>query len=109
MFAFLEVGQQAVAKQHFQNEVGYLDGGHDVFCDSITTYAMITIPIIAKIAGTICAQIWDTCAPHPKSTNISKSAITATTAAIRQIVIDLNFLEFPITFSSITSVAFKFN
>ena len=70
-----------------------------MFCDSIATYAMITMPIIAKIAGTICAQVWDTCAPHPKSTNISKRAITATTAAIRQIAIDFTFLEFAIPFS----------
>jgi hypothetical protein len=86
-----------------------LDVSHDLFCDSIITYAMIAMPIIAKTPGTIIAQIWGICCPHPKSTNISKSATIPKTAAITQITIDLIFLEFPISFSVLTSYAFKFD
>ncbi len=93
----------------FQNNIVNLDVGHDPLCDSIITYAMIAIPITVKIAGTICAQIWGTCAPNPKSTNMSESAITPTAAAIRQIIIDLIFLEFAISFSLLTSFTFKFD
>ena len=86
-----------------------LDGGHASFCDSIITYAMMAIPIIVKILGTILAQIWDVRSSHPKSPNISVSAIIPTTAAIRQVTIDLIFLEFAISFSVLTIFAFKFD
>jgi hypothetical protein len=86
-----------------------LDGGHDPFCDSIRTYAITAIPIITKIAGTICAQIWRAGSFHSKSTNINESAIIPTTAAITQITIVLIFLEFAISFSVLTSFAFKFD
>ena len=86
-----------------------LNGIHDPFCDSIIRYAMITIPIIMKILGIICAQIWGICAPQPKSTNISKSAIIAAAVAIRQITIVFIFFEFAISFSVFTRFAFKFD
>jgi hypothetical protein len=70
---------------------------------------MIAIPIIKKIPGTIFAQIWGICCPQPKSTNISESAIIPTKAVIRQITIDLIFLEFAMSFSVLTSFAFKFD
>ena len=86
-----------------------MDGVHDPFCDSIIMYVMIAIPIIVKIAGTICAQIWRAGSFHAKSRNISESAMIPTTVAIRQITIFLIFLEFAISFSVLTSFAFKFD
>lgn len=72
-------------------------------------YAMTAIPIIMKMAGNICDQIWGTCAPQPKSTNINKSAIIPTMVAITEIIIDLIFLEFIILFSVLAIFAFKFD
>ena len=88
---------------------GYLNGGHEPFCDSIMMYVIIAIPIIVKIPGTIFAQICGICCPQPKSTKISASAIIPTTAAIRHITIDFIFLEFAISFSLLTSFVFKFD
>jgi len=82
---------------------------HDSFCDSIIRYVMIAIPITTKIPGTIFSQILGIRCPKPKSTNISKSAIIPTTAAIRHIKIDFIFWEFAISFSILTSSAFKFD
>jgi hypothetical protein len=57
-FALLEVHQQNYTnKQQFRMTQVNLDVSHDLFCDSIITYAMIAMPIIAKTPGTIIAQI----------------------------------------------------
>ena len=85
---------------------GYLNGSYEPFCDSIIMYVIIAIPIIVKIAGTICDQICGICCPKPKSKKISESAIIPTTVAIRHITIDFIFLEFAISFSLLTSFCF---